>query len=207
VGQDRQFRPDQARLGIGQATGRIHREGAGQLAQLYHFHPRTKRVPQQPQGTDVLALSHRALPRIEGADGILRAAWANTAPWAGPTRTPQCLSSTAGQPGIAPALAASPPRAGSPRSIRPGRTEATPGNGRQGLPTLASAAWNARAGSPAPSPGFCRPDAQHRRWFRVAVDTKRSFRVVMAPRGAGSGGLPHPEGIALTPHPVPAAHQ
>jgi hypothetical protein len=58
---------------------------------------------------------------------------------------------------------------------------------------------------PASSPAICPPDAQYLRWFRAPLDTKRSFCVVRPTRGAGSGGPPHPEGIALTPRPIPAA--
>jgi hypothetical protein len=33
------------------------------------------------------------------------------------------------------------------------------------------------------------PDSQYRCWFRAAMNTKRSFRVVIAPGGARAGGL------------------
>jgi hypothetical protein len=173
--------------------------GGGQLAQLYHFHPRTKRVLSSTRGTDVLALSHRPLPRIRGR-------WHSTG---GPGK--HC---TRGRPNQNTAWSVLHRRTGrnvtawhrsGPGSIRPGardrpdqaaRDRSDQGALKRRLEMVArdSPLWPALPGMPekdhpVPSPAICRPDAQYRRWFRAAVDTKRSFRAVKASRGPGSGGL------------------
>jgi hypothetical protein len=167
--------------------GRDPPGGSGPAGAAVSFPPADKESPSAPSGTDVLALSHRPLPRIKGADGILRAAWANTAPWASPTSPPHGLAPPPDRP-KSHSLTSLPPR----QAARDRSDQAL--KRRLEMVARDSPLWPALPGMreldhPAPSPAICSPDAQYLRWFRAAVDTTRSFRIVMAPRGAGSGEL------------------